>query len=80
MTRIIDVKVVPRASRSEVVGEMADGVLKVKVAAVPEHGKANEELRAILAKHFGVPGQSVRIISGQTSQRKRVEIDADEPV
>ena len=41
---VLQVKVIPRAQRSEVVGPMADGTLKVKVAAVPEDGKANEEL------------------------------------
>ncbi len=70
----IDVKVVPRASRSEITGTMADGSLKVKVAAVPEKGKANEELCAVLARHFEVPSRSVEVISGATSTRKRVRI------
>ena len=71
---VIDVKVVPRASKSEVVGPMADGALKVKVAAVPEDGKANEELRATLARHFSVPVRSIEIVSGATSTRKRVSV------
>lgn len=70
----IGVKVIPRASRSEVVGEMADGSLKVRVAAVPEDGKANEELRRTLAEHFGVAARDVTIVSGATSTRKRVRI------
>ena len=70
----VDVKVVPRASRSEVAGTMADGSLKVKVSAVPEKGKANEELRAVLARYFDVPSRSVEVISGATSTRKRVRI------
>ncbi len=70
----IAVKVVPRSSRSEVVGTLDDGSLKVKVAAVPEKGKANEELRAVLAKHFGVPARDIEIVSGAGSTRKRVRI------
>lgn len=70
----IDVKVVPRSARSEVAGAMADGALKVKVAAVPEKGKANAELRAVLARHFGVTLREVELIAGAASTRKRVRI------
>ena len=70
----VDVKVVPRASRSEVAGTMADGALKVKVAAAPENGRANEELCAVLAIHFGVRPRDVELIAGAASTRKRVRI------
>jgi uncharacterized protein (TIGR00251 family) len=70
----LDVKVIPRASRSEVTGTMADGSLKVKIAAVPEKGKANEELCALLARHFGVAQREIEVISGATSTRKRIRI------
>ena len=73
---VLDVKVVPRASKSEVVGPMADGALKVKVAAVPEDGKANEELRATLARHFKVSARDVEILSGHASTRKRVSVNS----
>ncbi len=49
------VKVIQRISHSEIQGEMEDGTLKVKIAAPPEKGQANEELCAVLAKHYGVP-------------------------
>ena len=45
----------PRAARSEVVGMTTDGAMKVRVAAVPDKGKANEELRDTLADWFKVP-------------------------
>jgi hypothetical protein len=70
----IDVKVSLRAARSQVAGEMSDGSLKVQLAAVPDRGKANEELRRTLAGHFGVPLRQVEIVSGLTSTRKRVRI------
>ena len=68
------IKVVPRASKSEVVGLMDDGALKVKVAAVPEKGRANDELCEVLARHFDVGVRDVEVISGLTSTRKRVRI------
>jgi hypothetical protein len=44
--------------------------MKVKVAAAPEKGKANEELRDLLADWFGVPKNHVDLMHGETSQRK----------
>ena len=71
---VLHVKVIPRASRSEIVGPMADGTLKVKVAAVPEDGKANEELCRILAAHFEVRRDAVAVIAGQAKTRKTVRV------
>lgn len=70
----LTVKVIPKSSRNEIVGEMADGTLKIKIAAPPEKGKANAELRAFLAKHYGVRQRDVTIVSGETSHLKRVRI------
>lgn len=75
MTQVtLTVKVVPRASKSEVVGMMDDGSLKVRVAAVPEKGKANDELRMVLARQYGVPVANVTIATGAASTRKTVRI------
>ncbi|MGD1097929.1 MAG: DUF167 domain-containing protein [Bryobacteraceae bacterium] len=68
------VKVIPRSARSEIVGEMEDGTLKVKIAAPPEKGQANEELCAFLAKHYGVPRNTVSVVSGHTTARKLVRV------
>ena len=69
------VKVTPRSAKSEVVGTMADGTLKVRIAAAPERGKANEELITVLAEHFGVERSAVRIVSGHAAALKLVRID-----
>jgi uncharacterized protein len=71
----ITVKVIPRSSRTELAGQLADGTWKVKVAAAPEKGKANKALCAFLAGHFGVPQSRVSIVSGTTSHLKRVRIE-----
>jgi uncharacterized protein len=68
-----DVRVVPRASKSEVVGEH-DGALKLRIAAPPVDGAANAELIKLLAKRFAVTKANVEIISGETSKTKRVRI------
>jgi uncharacterized protein (TIGR00251 family) len=68
------VKVIPRSAKSEVVGEMSDGTLKVRIAAPPEKGKANEALIALLADHFGVGSDAVEIISGHGAASKLVRI------
>jgi uncharacterized protein len=73
----VRVKVIPRSPRSEVVGKLADGTWKVRIAAVPEGGKANRELIALLAKEFDVPVHSVEILSGHTASLKLVRIGAE---
>lgn len=71
----ITVKVIPKSSKTELVGHLPDGTWKVKVAAAPEKGKANKELRAFLADHFGVALSRVSIMSGETAHIKRVRIE-----
>jgi uncharacterized protein (TIGR00251 family) len=68
------VKVTARSPASEIVGELDDGTLKVRIAAAPERGKANQALIALLAAHFGVPRTSVTIVSGHTASLKMVRI------
>jgi uncharacterized protein len=67
------VRVVPRASRSEIVGEH-DGALRVRIAAAPVDGAANEELVQLLSRAFKVPRNAVVVISGQTSRLKSVTV------
>jgi uncharacterized protein (TIGR00251 family) len=66
------VKVIPRSAKTEIVGEMSDGTLKIKIAAPPEKGKANAELIRFLAAYYGV--NRVEIISGHTASLKMVRI------
>ena len=71
---VFRVQVVPRASRSEIVGEH-NGALRVRLAAPPVDGAANEELIHLLAKAFKVSRGAVTIVSGHTSRLKQVSID-----
>jgi uncharacterized protein len=70
----VRVKVVPRSSSSGIMGELADGTLKVRILAAPERGKANAELCQVLAKHYAVAPSAVTILRGHTSALKLVRI------
>ncbi len=72
---LVQVKAVPGSSRSLVAG-LRDGALLVRVAAPPEKGKANEELRACVARALGLAKSSVELVSGASSRRKRLSIPA----
>ena len=67
------VRVVPRASKSEIAGELGDAV-KVRLCSPPVDGAANAELIKLLARRFRVSRGRVEIISGQTSKTKRIRI------
>jgi uncharacterized protein len=67
------VLVVPRASRSEIVGEH-NGALRVRIAAAPVDGAANEELIHTLARAFKVPRRAVQITAGTAAKLKQVTI------
>jgi uncharacterized protein (TIGR00251 family) len=67
------VRVVARASRSGVAGEV-DGALRVRVAAPPVEGAANKELVRTLARALAVPARNVEITSGHTSRVKQVRV------
>ena len=68
------VHVQPRASRTELAG-VHGTALKVRLHAPPVDGAANEELVKFLAESLGVARRAVRIVSGQTSRSKVVEIE-----
>jgi len=70
---VFRVQVVPRASRSEVLGER-NGALRVRLAAPPVNGAANDELRRLLAKTLNVKRSSVELVSGQSSRTKQIRI------
>lgn len=75
------VRLTPKGGRDAVEGwiRTADGakVLKVRVAAAPEAGKANKALAALLAETFGVAGSAVTIVSGETARLKLIDVEGD---
>jgi uncharacterized protein (TIGR00251 family) len=67
------VRVQPRSSRDEIVGDYQDR-LKIRLTAPPADDRANESLRKLLAARLKVPLAAVRIASGDRSRNKRVEV------
>ncbi len=70
---VFSAKVVPGSSKTAVCG-LFDGMVKFKVAAAPQKGKANQSLIEFLAKWLGVKKNAVSIISGQTTPVKHVQV------
>lgn len=64
----------PGAGRSEIVGRHGDA-LKVRVAAAPERGRANDACTRLLAETFEVKASAVTLLSGETSRTKRFALD-----
>jgi len=67
------VRVQPRASKEEIAGEMG-GALKVRLRAPAVEDRANEALVEFLAQLLKTPRAAVRILSGERSRTKRIEI------
>lgn len=70
---LITVKVIPRSHKNSIVS-YENGILKIRLHAIPEKGQANEELIEFLADVFNLPKSSITIIRGHTSRIKHVEI------
>lgn len=70
---VFEVRVQPRASRNEIVGEHGSA-LKVRLQAPPVDNRANEALVALLAESLGVSRGAVEIVAGWTGRNKRVAV------
>jgi len=69
----LNIRVVPRASKDEVMGPYGDA-LKVRIQAPPVEGKANTYLVKFLSKHWNIPRRNIEILSGETGRNKRLKI------
>ena len=77
---ILPVRLTPKSSRDEVVGvedHGGEGVLKARVRAVPEAGRANEALETLIAKWLGLPPSTVTVAHGGKSRLKQVAVAGD---
>jgi uncharacterized protein (TIGR00251 family) len=68
------VRVQPRASRTDVAGPYGDA-LRIRVAAPPVDGAANDELIRFLATRLGVPRSAITIVSGATGRSKVAAVE-----
>ncbi|MCD4651221.1 MAG: DUF167 domain-containing protein [Candidatus Cloacimonetes bacterium] len=71
---VFTAKVVPGSSKTAIAGVL-DGMVKIKVAAPPEKGKANAAIIDLLAKRLGLKKNAISIVSGKTSPIKQVRVE-----
>lgn len=69
----LTIKVVPNAKKSEILG-IENDALKIRVAAQPIEGRANEELIAFFSKGFKIAKSDIHIISGKLGRNKMVRL------
>jgi uncharacterized protein (TIGR00251 family) len=67
------VHVSPRARRNAIEG-VIEGALRIRLAAPPIEGRANDALCRFLADCLNIPQSAVRIVAGERGRRKRVEV------
>lgn len=81
MSTTLRLRVTPNAGRDAIEGyeTLADGtdVLRIRVSAVPDKGKANAAVIALLAKSLRLPKSSITVTAGETARLKTIRIDAD---
>jgi uncharacterized protein (TIGR00251 family) len=70
---VLDIKVTPRAGKTELAGTR-DGTILVRLAAAPVGGAANTALIEFLSDLFDVPKRNIAIVLGASSRQKRVKI------
>jgi len=78
---VVEVRLTPRAAMDRIDGveTRSDGlpILKARVRAVPEKGRANEAILKLLTKTLGLPTSRARLLAGDTARRKSVLLEGD---
>jgi|TARA_B100002003_G_scaffold222847_1_gene226934 uncharacterized protein YggU (UPF0235/DUF167 family) len=70
---ILEVRVTPRAGRNDI--RVSDGLVRIRVAEIPENGRATEAARRTLARALGLKRRSVTLRTGMTSRTKRFHVE-----
>ncbi len=74
----VSIRLQPRASRTEIAGSGGDS-LRIRVAAPPVDGAANDALVRFLASRTGMPRSAIRLVRGRASRQKIVAIEGLDP-
>lgn len=69
------IKVIPKSPKNEIIEQLADGTLRIRIAAPPEKRKANKELIKFLAKEYNVSKDEIAIVSGKSDHLKLIRIN-----
>ena len=70
---VIQIKLIPKSSKNQILGKEGPAY-RVKVTAPPVEGLANEALIELLAKTLKIPKKDLKILSGQRSRLKSVQV------
>lgn len=70
-----NIRVIPRSSKN-IITEMSDKTLKIKLTAAPVDNEANKKLINLLSEHFDVAKSKIKIVSGLTSKNKIIEVSS----
>jgi uncharacterized protein (TIGR00251 family) len=70
---VIQIKVVPKASKTQVIKEKE--WIKIKLTSPAQKGKANKQLIELLSKKLRLPKSKIKIVSGETSRDKQISIE-----
>ncbi|OGH86333.1 MAG: YggU family protein [Candidatus Magasanikbacteria bacterium RIFOXYC12_FULL_33_11] len=70
----LNIKVIPKSSLNKII-KLSDTELKVKLTSPPVDGEANKKLIEILSKEYKVAKSKIKIVKGETSKNKVVEIE-----
>lgn len=70
----IAVRVTPRASRNQIVEVTPDGTVRIRIAAAPADGEANEKLITFLAEILNIPKSRIEIVAGQSGRDKLISV------
>jgi uncharacterized protein len=71
---IIKVKITPKSKLNQIL-DFENDILKIKIKAVPEKGKANQELINFLSDILSISKSSIKILSGEHAKIKLIQID-----
>ncbi len=71
---IIRVRVKPKSKKEEV-RKLSENSYEVRVKDPPERGRANERMLELLSRYFGKPKNKIKILRGNTSREKLVEVE-----
>ncbi|HBR81154.1 TPA: YggU family protein [Candidatus Uhrbacteria bacterium] len=71
---LLTIHATPNAKKTEITGWLDDNTVKIKIAAPPREGKANEELIRFLAEYYKKPKSTIKIVRGLGTKIKQVEV------
>ncbi len=76
---IINIKAIPNSSKN-IIAEVLDNQIKVKIKAPAVEGAANKELIKFFSKEFKISKSDIEFVGGITSKRKRIKLPLNEKV